>query len=407
MAEKKKKSKQWLRPHHRVVVAVIKPVFAPVIRWMYGIQTDPFKEQGNRNYLVLLNHQTPFDQFFVYMSFRGPLYFVATEDIFSKGWISSLIRWLANPIPIKKQTTDISAVMNCIRVAKEGGTIAIAPEGNRTYNGKTVYMNPAIAAMAKRMKLPIALYRIEGGYGVQPRWSDKIRKGKMRGYVSHVIEPEEYKDMTPEELMMEIQRGLDVDESQIEGIYRSKRKAEYMERVVYTCPYCGFSKFESQGNETECMTCHRKISYGEDKKLRGVGFDFPFTYMCEWYDHQEEFIHGMDPQDHVTAPVFTDKAALMEVILKKKKQLLRDNATYALYGDRITIDEGTEQETVIPFSEVTAMAVLGRNKLNIYHDQRVFQVKGDCRFNALKYVNFYHRFKNSTTGEENGKFLGL
>ena len=100
----------------------------------------------------MMNHQTPFDQFFVGMSFRQPVYYVATEDIFSLGWLSDLLRWLVAPIPIKKQTTDVQAVMNCIKVVREGGNIAIAPEGNRTYSGKTEYMNNSIAPLAKKLK---------------------------------------------------------------------------------------------------------------------------------------------------------------------------------------------------------------------------------------------------------------
>ena len=61
------------------------------------------------------------------------------------GPLSALIRYLVAPIPIQKQATDVAAVMTCICLAREGGTIAIAPEGNRTYSGKTVYINPAIA----------------------------------------------------------------------------------------------------------------------------------------------------------------------------------------------------------------------------------------------------------------------
>jgi 1-acyl-sn-glycerol-3-phosphate acyltransferase len=109
--------------------------------------------------------------------------------------------------------------MNCIRVAKEGGTICIAPEGNRTYSGKTEYINPAIVSLARKIRLPIALYRIEGGYGVQPRWSDVTRKGKMRSYVSEVIKPEEYSEMTDEELLERINKGLFVDEAKADGIY--------------------------------------------------------------------------------------------------------------------------------------------------------------------------------------------
>ena len=52
-------------------------------------------------------------------------------------------------------------------------------------------------------------------------------------------------------------------------------------------------------------------------------------------------------------------------------------------------------------------AVLGRNKLNLYHGDKLYQVKGDKRFNALKYVHIYHRYKNIRKGEEHVKFLGL
>jgi len=403
-----KKKKQWIWPRHRFVFDFFRVVGAPIVRWMYNIKTEPFKEQGGRSYLILMNHQTPFDQFFVVMSIKGPIYFIATEDIFSKGWISSVIRYLVNPIPIKKQTTDISAVMNCLRVAKEGGTIALAPEGNRTYSGELCNMNPAIASLAKRLKLPVVLYRIEGGYGVQPRWSDKRRKGPMRSCVSRVIEPEELAELSNEELMEVIREGLDSREYQIEERYRSNRRAEYMERAVYVCPYCGLSKFESHGNETECMTCHRKIHYGEDKTLSGVGFEFPFRNVGEWYEYQENFVNALDVTKLTEVPVFEDRSSLSEVIVNQRKQLLRKNAKLSLYGDRIVIDEGTAEEMVLDFERVTAAAVLGRNKANIYHDGHVYQLKSDAHFNALKYVNFYYRYKNSmTTGENNGKFLGL
>ena len=50
------------------------------------------RQQGDRAYLILMNHQTAFDQFFVGMAFKGPVYYVASEDLFSNGWISSLLR---------------------------------------------------------------------------------------------------------------------------------------------------------------------------------------------------------------------------------------------------------------------------------------------------------------------------
>ncbi len=403
----KKKKTKWLKFRHRVVRNLAYAVLYPYSKWKYGITVEKFKEQGNRAYFVLMNHQTAFDQFFLGMAFKGPVYYVASEDLFSKGWVSSLIRWLVNPIPIKKQVTDVGAVMNCIRVAREGGTIAIAPEGNRTYSGKTEYMNPAIAPLAKKLKLPIALYRIEGGYGVHPRWSDALRKGKMRGYVSRVIEPEEAAAMTNEALFAEIEKGLYVDEGVADGSFRSPKRAEYLERAMYVCPQCGLSSFESHGNEIQCKKCLRKVTYGEDKSLTGVGFDFPFRFTTQWYDYQKAFVNALDVTRHTENPLYRERSGLFEVIVYKTKNLLREDAEIALYGNRIVIDEGKENEMALPFDQITAMSVLGRNKLNIYCKDQVFQLKSDPRFNALKYVNIYFRYKNITRGEENAEFLGL
>ena len=60
-----------------------------------------------------------------------------------------------------------------------------------------------------------------------------------------------------------------------------------------------------------------------------------------------------------------------------------------------------------PFEEISAVSVLGRNKLNIYFDKHVYQVKSDKRFNALKYVNMYYHYKNISKGDTNEQFLGL
>ncbi len=406
MAEKKQK-KKWIRFRHKVVTEIARWILTPYILLTYGVKVEKFKQQGKRNYLILLNHQTPFDQFFVGMALKGPVYYVATEDIFSMGWISNVIRWIIAPIPIRKQTTDINAVMNCIRVAREGGTIAMAPEGNRTYSGRTEYMNPAVAGLARKMKLPIALFRIEGGYGVEPRWTDGRRKGPIKAYVSQVIEPEQYLTMSNEDLAATIAKGLYVDEAQAGGPYVSNKRAEYLERAVYVCPFCGLAEFESHGNEITCKACGRTVTYGKDKVLSGVGFAFPFRFVGQWYDYQKDYVNQMDVTQYTAKPLFRDMANISEVIVYRKKVLLWENAGIALYGDRVVFHEGQEGELVIPFAEADAVTVLGRNKLNIYYNKKIYQLKGGKRFNALKYVNICYRCKNILRGEKIDQFLGI
>ena len=112
----KAKKKKWIMKRHAVITEVARAVLGPYTRWKYGVDVQKFKEQGDRQYLIVMNHQTVFDQFFVGLAFRGPLYFIATEDIFSNGWVSTLIRYLVAPIPITKQTTAFKAVKSCLTV---------------------------------------------------------------------------------------------------------------------------------------------------------------------------------------------------------------------------------------------------------------------------------------------------
>lgn len=395
-----KKKRRWIKLRHRIVRVIAYLILKPISRLKYGIKIEPLRDK--RQFTILLNHQTPFDQFFVGMAFPRVIYYVASEDIFSNGFVSSLIRFLVAPIPIKKQTTDLRAIRTILSVAKEGGSIAIAPEGNRTYSGRTEYMAPSISSLVRRMKLPVALFRIEGGYGVQPRWADGTRRGKMRAYVTRIIEPEEYEGLTDDELFSVIREGLYVNEAVPSGIYKSKRSAEYLERMLYVCPFCGFSRFESHGDTVICKTCGQDVRYLPTKELSAVESEFPFRFLAQWYDYQKDFVNGIDPMQYTETPIFTDTANIFEVIVYQKKKRLAKNVTVTLYGDRAVVGN-----MIVPFSEASAFTVLGRNKLNIYYEGRIYQLKGDKRFNALKYVHLYHRYKNLSKGDGNGKFLGL
>ncbi len=404
--KKKKKDTRWCKLRHLIVRNVAYLIVRPYVHFKYGIKIKKFKEQEDRPYLILLNHQTPFDQFFVGMTLRGVVYYMATEDIFSNGWISKVIKYLVAPIPIKKQTTDIRAILNCLKVAKEGGSICIAPEGNRTYSGRTEYMNPSIVSLARKLGMPILLYRIDGGYGSEPRWSDVVRKGPISVYCQREIKPEEYALMTDGELFAAISEALYVDETLDVREYRHEKLAEYLERAIYYCPHCGLSEFESHGDIIKCKKCEREIRYLPNKTLEGAGFDFPYTHVADWYDAQKDFMNSLDVTAYGSSAIYTDRARISEVLVYDRKVPLCKDAEITLCGDRITA-RGEGVDLTFPFDEASAVTVLGKNKANIYHGGKIYQLKGSKRFNALKYVHIYHRYKNIIKGDENEQFLGL
>ena len=58
---------------------------------------------------------------------------------------------------------------------------------------------------------------------------------------------------------------------------------------------------------------------------------------------------------------------------------------------------------------MTAVTVLGKNKLNLYIKDKILQLQPPAHFCALKYVNIFYRYKNFAKGDLDGyvEFLGL
>ena len=398
----KNKTKRWTSRRHDVIIWLASLVLYPWTKLKCHVKITPCKELRRRQCLVIMNHQTVFDQFFVsFALFPRHVYFISSDEHFSLGFISTLLRWAVAPIPIKKQQTDVKAVMTCLQVAREGGTIALAPEGNRTFSGRPCHINPAIAGLVKKLDLPLAIFRIEGGYGIQPRWSKVCRRGKMRAYVRKIIEPEEYRSLTKDQLMDLIREELYVDETQNPGPFRHKKLAEGLEQVVYVCPKCGLSEFRGENEIITCKNCGLQVRYLPDQHLEGVNGEFHFPYVAQWYQYQEDYVNQLDVNDYLEKPLFRDKARFSSIVSGKSRTLLDGNATVLLYGNRFQVGDKT-----LFFDDISGATVQGKNKLNIYHADGVYQIWGLDKANVIKHMNIYHRYRNQKEGN-GSQFLGM
>ena len=218
----------------------------------------------------------------------------------------------------------------------------------------------------------------------------------------------DFKQMTDDELFEAISQGLFVDEATLDGLFPHKKSAEYLERAIYVCPDCGLSEFESHGRIVECKKCGKKIEYLATKELRGIDCEFPFRFVADWYDYQKDFVNKLDVTEKTDEPLYLDNTTLWKIIPCKNRECISKDVRLALYGDRICVEDADGKISYFfSFNDISAVTVLGRNKLNIYRGEDIFQIKGSKRFNALKYVHIYHRYKNICKGEPYAEFLGL
>ena len=79
----------------------------------------------------------------------------------------------------------------------------------------------------------------------------------------------------------------------------------------------------------------------------------------------------------------------MHIIYKKVNLLL--------YADKISI-KGKD----FLFKNMDGMSVVGDNYLYVHYEEEVYRIKGDKRFNAVKYLILYEDFKNKEACDDNG-----
>lgn len=376
-----------IKMRHRITFAILKPIFTFVLFFTYRFKAKKYK-LSKEPHLILSNHQTTMDPFLLSLSFKGPIYFMASEDLFVKGFVSKIIKFLAAPFAKKKGTSDVGAVRYCMQVVKAGGNISIFPEGNRTYSGKQCYIDPAIVKLMKLLKIPVVLYNICGGYGTSPRWASGIRYGKMYGKVVAKLSPEIIEELNENELYTFVLDKLDVEDAPSNIRFKSRRRAKNLERVLYICPQCGhINTLYSKRNYVKCTQCELNSEYTEYLTFKGV----KFNTVNDWYTYQEEYIknYQFENEDEI---IFEDE----HVSLYETTRSI--GSDYLGYG-KLSI---TKKDIILKcleschrfkLSSIDTMTIIGKHKLNFYIENRTYQLKGRSSLNVLKYMQIYYRIK--------------
>lgn len=397
------RERKWCKKRHIVMSSIMRAFFKPYLKYHYGFSYE--KLEMDEPFLCLYNHQTIFDQFAFGLMIRKKSYFVVSDDVMTNGFISSIINYFVHPIAYKKASTDFGFFKSCKKVISEGGSIVISPEGNRTFSGRTEYIKPSIVKLIRFLKIPVVVLKLEGGYGVMPRFSEKRRVGKCHGSIEKVYRFEEYSQMTDDELYSLLLKDLYVNESLPTGPFKSKRKAEYLERVIYHCPHCGVTHFVSKGDELRCTTCDLKVKYNEYKQFESVSGTVPFNNVLQWYEFQQRELLNTNLLELDDQLITEDVVSVYEYIPRKKRILIGRNLKLKMYKDRIVFDCKSITYTFL-FDDIVSSGVFGKNKVSFFLRDKAYQIKGSKRFNAIKYVQYMYKYKIDKGGEDNA-FLGL
>ena len=386
------KKKKWCKVRHKFWFTIMRPIFSFLFWKKYGYKAENYKLDRKQNYLIICNHSCSLDPFMLGKSFFRPIYFVASDDLLKNGFISKIMKHTVAPIPIRKGTMDISSIRNCISIAKEGGTIGIFPEGNRTYSGEISYLGINLVKFIRKLDLPLIIYHIDGGYGLDPRWGKKSRRGKgSRGYVQRLLSKEELCSLKDEELLKIINTNLSQEISPSLR-FKSKEKAEYLERVLFVCPKChALETLVSEKNAIKCKCCSLEATYEEDLSFSSNDPSFKFKKVSEWMNYQKEYLKDLAIEENKVL-LGDEKVTLISCLEGKEKEvelvgkLQMNSKSFIIKG---------EKEIQFFFKDIKQVENQGKHKLLFYIGKDYYEFKGGERFSSYKYYLMFNRINNT------------
>jgi 1-acyl-sn-glycerol-3-phosphate acyltransferase/DNA-directed RNA polymerase subunit RPC12/RpoP len=290
---------------------------------MFNFEYDSINP-GKTPFFVISNHLTNYDPILVGLSFGRNLYYVAADQLLRMGLKSRLLKFLFSPIPVAKTTHETQTVISIFRRIRDNCNICIFAEGNMSFDGETGEILPSIGKLIKRAGVTLVTYRLIGLYFTFPRWARFIRKGKTGGRLVQIYSPERISAMSAEEIYEAVKNDINVSAYDMQEksmiVFRGRKRAEYLETVLYCCPECKrFAALKSRDDTLSCE-CGFKVRFNEYGffELPDKSKEPPYKTITAWTEWQKQEIKTLaGNQSAVNVPVFTDDNQLLYQIDRK------------------------------------------------------------------------------------------
>ena len=382
------------RFRHWLTFTLLRNPFRVFARLRYNYTAVKFRPDASLKgpYLILSNHAMAIDPLLLGCSFREPIYFVASDMIFSIPFWSKVIRYLVSPIPKTKYRSDMETIKDIIKIVRQGGSIGIFPEGNATFTGATMTIQPAIAKLVRKLKIPVLFYHLEGVYLTKPRWAARPRRGRSFGYVHSVWKPETYADLSIEAMTEHIREQLFVDALATQNLalkaFKGRKLAEDLESAYFHCAECDrLNTIRTVDDHVFCQACGMRMRYTPYGFIEGMRAGKYYATTGAWYEGQLKALMKHWDTYEGTKPFFQDVGEqVLEVTRATKKEPL-GQAALQLFKDRVVIQFNKGETIAWSLNDVKA-SVQQKNKLILYHteQQKTYYFLNHRKRNALKYV---------------------
>lgn len=146
--------------------------------------------------LLVSNHLSYLDVFFLGIPLRRPLNYVARSTLFVPA-LGAFIRSVGG-FPIQREGMGASGMKETLRRLRAGGIVTLFPEGTRSKDGEIGPLKPGIAVLVMRAGVPVVPAGLAGTFEIWPRSRPIPVPHPIRVHFGRPILPEELGGMETE-----------------------------------------------------------------------------------------------------------------------------------------------------------------------------------------------------------------
>lgn len=368
--------------YYRRIYALFRPIFKVVAYFAYGVWVRRPKRYPEP-VLILANHTSDMDFLVVAEHIKNHMYFVSSEHVTAMGLFGKGFKAWFNPITVTKGSSKAAGVVDIMRRIRRGNCVLLFCEGRISHNGRSTYIAPATAKLAKKLGCRLVTFRSKGGFFIEPRWQNYLNRGRLFDHgIVREYSPEELSQMSADEVLAHIREDLYVDAYAEQEKYMQPFKFRHgvrdITRYYDTCPRCGGLDTLTATEQRVTCSCGWTLTmdkYGffhePEGKIR-TAYDWE---QLQLKNYRERFSRGES---------FSDADVTLYEIGEGFQ--LAETARGTLTGTAAGLEIGGE---LYSFEEMTLPEILsGGRKLEFTHGRRNFmlQKEGAC---LNKYVELY------------------
>ena len=374
---------------HRILFGIFRFLFGWFIRLKFNFKYD--RIDSDTPFMLVTNHNSNWDPLMLGIASKKHMYFVASEHVYRAGFWSVLLKWALSPIARMKGGTDANSAMAIIRTMRKGANVCLFAEGNRSFNGLTYPIFPATGKLIRSTGAKLITYKFIGGYFSDPRWSKKMRRGRMEGRIINEYSPEQLRKLSGEEINELLRRDLHEDayetQKQNPVAYKGKDLAEHIQTALYICPKCrGLDTIKSKGNEFWCEKCSTRAAYTEYGDIVG---DFGYDTVTAWDMWQQNQLEQTAKTISEQKPIIDENMEIRVLKERHGSRLVTQGRLY-LYSEKLCC--GSFE---VKIDDIADIDMVSRSTLLFTTRTNHYEIKSKQVYCARKYIAFINILKSS------------